>query len=283
MHVLGKQPVAPPHGCRRGRDTRRRCCVVVAAAADEALCRDKVSAPKDLRGESGTTCVVNFKGADGRVLPVEMPEVCVCVWRVLLARGRHHAACIADWPRRSPISVATLTSRLSPALCVLAATHRTCTSSTPQRRPASTCQPRVGAASAGASPLACALYSNGVSQRACAALLGCCRACVGRVTSGKVDQSDVRGRTCLCVTGVHTDEGLRLTGGRPVVCVGAGAGGPGLCAAVHVPPGAGGGGYHRGPVRLGQREHVQLEGGHLLHGRAGAAVEGRCEGAQGLR
>ena len=78
MHVLGKQPVAPPHGCRRGRDTRRRCCVVVAAA-DEALCRDKVSAPKDLRGESGTTCVVNFKGADGRVLPVEMPEVCVCV------------------------------------------------------------------------------------------------------------------------------------------------------------------------------------------------------------
>jgi hypothetical protein len=48
---------------------------VVAAAADD-LCKDKVSSPKDLRGVSSTLCTVNFAGADGKVLAVEMPEVC---------------------------------------------------------------------------------------------------------------------------------------------------------------------------------------------------------------
>jgi hypothetical protein len=63
--------------CRRARRQRVARRHPVAAAADEAfdLCREKVSAPKDLRGESATRCIVNFKGADGHVLPVEMPEV----------------------------------------------------------------------------------------------------------------------------------------------------------------------------------------------------------------
>lgn len=104
-HVLANQVVAPHHGCRRGCDTRRRC-VVVAAAADEAmdLCRDKVSSPKDLKGESGTTCIVNFKGADGRVLPVEMPEVCGC-WERCPHKAAAPAACFqsrSQGARRSP-------------------------------------------------------------------------------------------------------------------------------------------------------------------------------------
>jgi hypothetical protein len=61
---------------RAPRAAARRAAVVVAAAADD-LCKDKVSSPKDLRGVSSTRCVVNFAGADGKVLAVEMPEVCV--------------------------------------------------------------------------------------------------------------------------------------------------------------------------------------------------------------
>ncbi len=59
--------------CAAGRPGRSALRVRAAAADD--LCRDKVSSPQDLKGESSTRCVVNFKGADGKVLPVEMPEV----------------------------------------------------------------------------------------------------------------------------------------------------------------------------------------------------------------
>jgi hypothetical protein len=71
----------PLAGCAAAQRSRRapRCSarapLRVAAAAADDLCKDKVSSPKDLRGTSSTICTVNFKGADGNMLPVEMPEV----------------------------------------------------------------------------------------------------------------------------------------------------------------------------------------------------------------
>jgi hypothetical protein len=124
MHVLANQPAAAPCGCRHGRNTRRRCRVVVAAAADEALCRDKVSAPKDLRGESRTTCVVNFKGADGRVLPVEMPEVrCggVCCYHV--ADVASTPSVYASFFTLAPYLAALALKVTCPRLCVVPRRH----------------------------------------------------------------------------------------------------------------------------------------------------------------
>jgi len=69
--------------------TRRRCSrsraarsAVLASSQEDDLCRAKVSERKELAGTSTELCLVNFKGADGTVLPVNMP----------VARGRSAAS-----------------------------------------------------------------------------------------------------------------------------------------------------------------------------------------------
>jgi hypothetical protein len=93
---------------------------VVAAAADD-LCKDMVSQPKDLRGESTVICTVNFKGADGKVLPVQMPEARVCgCGSVRCGDAARAALCVRS---RKPLSHA------APRGCATAAVRRrTCTS-----------------------------------------------------------------------------------------------------------------------------------------------------------
>ena len=67
-------PLEPLVAARTRRCSRCRAARSAVLASSHAdFCRAKVSERKELAGTSTELCLVNFKGADGTVLPVNMP------------------------------------------------------------------------------------------------------------------------------------------------------------------------------------------------------------------
>jgi len=67
--------LAPPQApaCARAGVAAPRSRLAPCRAAADDMCRDKVAERREMKGESATRCTVQFCGADGEALSLEVP------------------------------------------------------------------------------------------------------------------------------------------------------------------------------------------------------------------